>query len=250
MSKRIFIEVKDNLTKERFVSACNLPVQIGKKPNVGNTILLDAKYRTISRIHGFIKEDTKGFVYYDQSANGSYVNEHFVHNQKVRFDKDDLLKIENYHIRLIKADPLTIFQTDQRLSKISEKHLLPGKGFAIRQDGDKIQLVDLNLYSGDDRRDIVRLYMRDDKIHCEVNPSYKSEIILNKSPQSKGKIVLNPFDVLEIDKFRFEILRPGEPKLVCGNTTCHLLNPLSYEENCRWCGRHLTAAGGQTRIIT
>lgn len=52
MGDHIQVEVTDRLTGERRVESCKLTLEIGKKPQAPNRILLDDKYRTISRIHG------------------------------------------------------------------------------------------------------------------------------------------------------------------------------------------------------
>ena len=73
MQEKLYLGVRNNATGDYYVVACSLPVQIGKQHDVKNQVLLDPRYRTISRIHGMIERTQRGYVYTDSSANGSRV---------------------------------------------------------------------------------------------------------------------------------------------------------------------------------
>lgn len=251
MGKRIHIEVFDSLTNDRFVKAGALPFQIGKQHEVGNAILLDPKHTKISRIHGVVEDVGGALVYRDKSSNGTRMNGRLLSREACPFVQGDVLKIENYVLQIVHLTPIVIFQTTQSLRNLGSRELLPGQGIAIRGKFSELSLHDLDDWTERHRDNLARICLSGPSILFHMVQSWSgAPLIVNKSPRAEIEIALNLFDVFEFHGNRFEILKLGEAKIVCGSPGCNLLNPLSYEDNCRWCGRHLTASGGHTRIIS
>ena len=83
-------------------------------------------------------------------------------------------------------------------------------------------------------------------LNCTGGPKADFDV---KDPACQSIAEGSHLDVIEIDNRRFEVLHPGEHRIVCGFDHCHLLNPPPLEANCRFCGRHLANAGGFSRIL-
>ena len=73
MNEKLYLTVSNDVTGESYVAGCTLPVRLGKHPDSGNQVLFDAKFRTISRVHGTIESTARGLHFTDMSSNGSRV---------------------------------------------------------------------------------------------------------------------------------------------------------------------------------
>lgn len=131
MQEKIYLGVKNHATGDYYVVACTVPVQIGKQHDVNNQILLDPRYRTISRVHGMIEKTSRGYIYSDSSANGSRVGGLVVRDSKVALSPSFQIDIENYSITKVEAHPFIILSTTPDLLQIQSVELLPGRGYGI-----------------------------------------------------------------------------------------------------------------------
>lgn len=249
MGQRVYIEVFDRITGEKYIAHGVLPLQIGKKPESENHICLDPKYETISRVHGLLKAEDDHLLFIDQSSNGTLVNGVFLRDSASRVSKKDIIQIENYNLRLVDFAPFIIKHTLPDLSEVSELAITAGLEAEIALVEGGMKLRNPVQTMPEESTKILRIWFEEQNIYCEQTQSSSDNIvILNKAVVPEGAFKVNPFDVLEIDGQRFEFLTPDEPKIVCGNVSCHLLNELDFEENCKWCGYHLAGAGGLTRV--
>ena len=258
MSAKIYLEVFEETAKVRFVTACTLPARMGKSHLDDNQVLLDPVHERISRIHGVIEqasEPGKGFVYWDRSSNGTRLDGAVIRDTRKRVAAGFELGIDSYRItHLVEASPLVVRQTDARLASRKLHELLPGRGLGIKHDPDGCRLTDLNRWTEWHEPSLVTIAMHGP----EPKPAPRL-VILDK--RKAGRVRVNKHeiagdhrdllvgDVVEIDTDRFEVVGPGHKHVVCGNAACHLLNPYNFEANCRWCGHHLTGAGGRSLVI-
>ncbi len=266
MQEKLYLGVKNHATGDYYVSACKLPVQIGKQHDVNNQILLDPKYRTISRIHGMIEQTSRGYVYSDSSANGSRVGGLVVRDSRVALPTPFQIDIENYSITKVEAQPYVILSTTPKLLQLQSMELLVGRGLGIadtralrnknplRPSGingqpGAYELIDLNFWTAWANPLIGRIELSDNK-PVLVRDDFATAVLLrNKSPVKDARTPLVSLDVIEIDGTRLEVLHPHEHRIVCGNDRCNLLNPPPLEANCRFCGHHLANSGGFSRLL-
>lgn len=248
MQERIYLGVRNHDTGEYFVAACTLPAQIGRQHDVNNQVLLDPKYRTVSRIHGMIERTQRGFVYTDNSASGSRVGGLVVRDSRVALQPLFKIDIENYTIERVELSPFIILQTDARLLEIDRSELVPGRGLGVVTGSGNPVLTDLNRWTEWDKPQICRFETLDQQPVLVID-SNTTPIRRNKSVVAQQRTPLVSLDVIEIGGFRFEILHPHEHRIVCGYDRCHLLNAPPIEANCRFCGRHLANAGGFSRVL-
>lgn len=246
MEDRVQVEVVDRLTGERRVESCPLPLEIGKKPQAENHILLDPRYTTISRIHGRLEKRDGGLVYVDCSSNGTRAGGKLLKGAEVTLTGDETIQIENYELRIIKSASLMVKQTGPNLQPRAEVTLEPGQSLAIKSKDRGIELVE----GGADQEGVIgRLTYDGAAIVLELDDAAGlSQVTRNNGPVSSPRIEARMFDVLAIRGDRLELLQPDHQKIVCGNPECHLLNDLPYEENCVWCGYYLAASGSFTRV--
>jgi FHA domain len=246
MGDHIEVEVIDQLTGERRVESCELPLEIGKKPEAPNRILLDSKYRTISRIHGRLEQRGPQLVYTDCSSNGTRIGGDLLKGQDRPLTGSEALQIENYTLRLIQATPLLIKHTSANLIARAELSLVPGRSLLVRKSNGTIELVD---GEQDEQGAAGRIRYDGGVIILDLlDPSLLDALKVNNAPVPSGHVEAQPFDVIAIGGERLELLQPDHDKIVCGNPECHLLNDLPFEENCKWCGYYLAASGSFTRV--
>ena len=266
MQEKLYLGVKNHATGDYFVAACSLPAQIGKQHDVNNQVLLDPKYRTISRIHGMIERTTRGFVYTDSSANGSRVGGLVVRDSRVALSSSFQIEIENYTISRVETHPFVVLSTNAELKELQSLELLPGRGFGLgevralnRKSPHRIsnvdagtathELLDLNRWTEWDMPLVGRLEVADQQPVWVASDLPGLTVRKNKSPVTQARTPLVALDVIEIDGTRLEILTQHESRIVCGNDRCHLLNPPPLEANCRFCGHHLANSGGFSRLL-
>lgn len=247
MGDRVQVEVIDRLTGERRVENCPLPLEIGKKPQAQNHIQLDPRYTTVSRIHGRLEQRGPDLVYVDCSSNGTIVGGKHLKGTEVALTGDEVIQIENYELRLIKAVQLLVKHTGPNLRPRSEFSLEPGESLLIRNTDSSIALMEP---VGPETDGVAaRLSFDGAAIILEIDdPALAAEVKRNNSPITGTRVEARVFDVLSIRGDRLELLQPNHQKIVCGNPECHLLNDLPYEENCVWCGYYLAASGSFTRV--
>ena len=266
MQEKLYVGVKNHATGEFFVAACSLPAQIGKQHDVNNQVLLDPKYRTISRIHGMIERTTRGFVYTDSSANGTRVGGLVVRDSRVALSPTFQIEIENYTISRADAHPFVVLSTNAKLKELQTLELLPGRGLGLGEvnalnrksphrisnvaAGDAVhELIDLNRWTEWDMPIAGRLEVVDQQAVWVASDDTAVTARKNKSPITQARTPLVPLDVIEVEGTRLEILTKQESRIVCGNDRCHLLNPPPLEANCRFCGHHLANSGGFSRLL-
>lgn len=269
MQEKVYLGVKNHDTGDYFVASCTLPAQIGRQHDMSNQILLDPRYRTISRIHGMIEKTSRGFVYTDSSTSGSRVGGLVVRDSRVALSQSFQVDIENYTISRVEMVPFVVLTTTDKLTEVQRLEVLPGRGVGVAESvevtrrhpdrsspvagtpGATLELLDLNRWTNWDIAAVGQF------VHGEDHPvwvgSGKSRLTVKRNkaviPPGQDRVPLVALDVLEIGTMRFEVLHPHEPRIVCGYDRCHLLNPPPLEANCRFCGRHLANAGGFSRIL-
>ncbi len=266
MQEKLYIGVKNHATGDYFVTVCSLPAQIGKQHDVNNQVLLDPKYRTISRIHGMIERTTRGFVYTDSSANGSRVGGLVVRDSRVALSPNFQIEIENYTITRVESHGVVILSTNAALKELQTLELLPGRGLGVgevralnKKNPHRIsavdagmaghELIDLNRWTEWELPLVGHLEVVDQQPVWVASERATANVRKNKSPVTQPRTPLAPLDVLEIDGTRLEILTRHERRIVCGYDRCHLLNSPPLEANCRFCGHHLANSGGFSRIV-
>lgn len=266
MQDKLYLGIKNHATGDYFVAACTLPAQIGKQHDVKNQVLLDPKYRTISRIHGMIERTSRGYVYTDSSANGSRVGGLVVRDSRVALSPNFQIEIENYTISRVEVQPVIVLMTGPDLVELQTLELLPGRGVGVGEVraiqakapkrvsalGDRParhEILDLNRWTEWDLPMVGRLEIVDQQVVWVANDDSRATVKKNKSPVTQARTPLVSLDVIEIDGTRIEILHHHENRIVCGYDRCHLLNPPPLEANCRFCGHHLANSGGFSRIL-
>ena len=250
MTEKLYLSISNDMTGEQYVAGCTLPVRLGKHPDSGNQVLFDAKFRTISRVHGTIESTARGLHYTDTSSNGSRVGGLVVRDAKVALSPRFDIEIGDYHIRPTDAEPLTILTTETALLELQRLDLLPGRGIGIVRRGSTLAIADLNRWTEWDKQTVATFQMVADQALLVVeNSDNGPPIRINKSEVNKPRTVLAPLDVVEVDHIRFEVLDPHMKSIVCSHESCQLLNRPPHEQNCKWCGRHLANTGAISRIL-
>jgi hypothetical protein len=268
MHDNIYLGIKNHDTGDFYVTACTLPAQIGRQHDMRNQVLLDPKYRTISRIHGLIERTSRGFVYTDSSTSGSRVGGLVVRNSRVALPPNFEIEIENYSVSRVEITPFVILSTTAKLDEVQRLDVLPGRGVAVAEinaimqrypdrslavqaSGANLELLDLNRWTNWEIETVGRFELTDNRPVWVMSERSRIAVRRNKSvvQKTQERTRLAVLDVIEIGPMRFEVLHPREPRVVCGYERCHLLNPPPLEANCRFCGRHLANAGGFSRIF-
>ena len=266
MQEKLYLGVKNHASGDYFVTACSLPAQIGKQHDVNNQVLLDPKYRTISRIHGMIERTTRGFVYTDSSGNGSRVGGLVVRDSRVSLSPAFQIEIENYTISRVEVQPFIILSTNDKLAQLQTLELLPGRGLgvgdvralnkkhphrvaAVDAQEASHELLDLNRWTEWDMPLIGRLELVEQQPVWVSDQDSSAKVRRNKAPLAQPRTPLTALDVIEVDGTRIEILTHHESRIVCGYDRCHLLNHPPLEANCRFCGHHLANSGGFSRLL-
>lgn len=268
MNEKVYLGIKNHDTGDYYVVACNLPAQIGRQHDMANQVLLDPKYRTISRVHGKIERTSRGFVYTDSSTSGSRVGGLVVRDSRVALTQNFEIDIENYTVTRVDITPFVILSTNDRLDELQRMEVLPGRGVGVAEleairrrfpdrkpasdkPGMGMELTDLNRWTNWDIDTVGRFELTDQHPVWVSSEASRLTVRRNKStiPPAQARTPLVALDVIEVGAMRFEVLHPHEPRVVCGYERCHLLNPPPLEANCRFCGRHLANAGGFSRIL-
>jgi hypothetical protein len=268
MHEKVYLAIKNHDTGEYCVVACTLPAQIGRQHGMQNQVLLDPKYRTISRIHGMIERTSRGFVYTDSSTSGSRVGGLVVRDSRVALPQNFEIDIENYTVSRVELTAFVVLSTTDKLDEVQRFEVLPGHGVGLAETsaikrrypdrkliveplGAGLEMIDLNRWTDWDIETIGRFELSDQAPVWVNGERSRPTVRRNKSPvpQTQTRTALAALDVVEVGAMRFEILHPHEPRVVCGYERCHLLNPPPLEANCRFCGRHLANAGGFSRLL-
>jgi len=250
MTDKLYLSISNDVTGEHYVAGCRLPVRLGKHPDSDNQVLFDAKFRTISRVHGTIESTSRGLHYTDTSSNGSRVGGLVVRDAKVALSPRFEIEIGDYHVRPIEASPLTILTTEAALLELQRMDLLPGRGVGIVRRGSTLAIADLNRWTEWDKQLVATFQVvADQSVLAVENTDDGPPVMINKSTVNKPRATLSPLDVVEINHIRFEVLDPQMKSIVCSHETCQLLNHPPHEQNCKWCGRHLANTGAISRIL-
>ncbi|MBS0242206.1 MAG: hypothetical protein JSS20_08505 [Proteobacteria bacterium] len=267
MHEKVYLGIRNHDTGEYFIASCTLPAQIGRQHDMHNQVLLDPRYRTISRIHGMIERTSRGFVYTDSSTSGSRVGGLVVRDSRVALPTNFEIEIENYTISRVEITPFVVLATNDKLDEVQRLEIMPGRGVGIAEldairrrypdrkpvvetPGATLEMLDLNRWTNWDIDLVGRIEFAADH-PVWVAGKTKLNVRRNKAPIAPGqeRTTLAVLDVIEVGPMRFEVLHPHEPRVVCGYDRCHLLNPPPLEANCRFCGRHLANAGAFSRIL-
>ena len=144
MADNIHLGVRNRSTGESYVTACTLPVLIGRRAGADIQIMLDGSNKRISREHGIIELGRGGLLYRDQSGNGSQVDGREVRGSRVALQAGFQLQIDGYTITEVKGGSLVVLSTDFRLNELQRLELLPGRGIGVTASGRRADLIDLN----------------------------------------------------------------------------------------------------------
>lgn len=250
MQEKLYLEVTNRDTGEKFITSCKLPVQIGRQSNVGNQVLLDSSHRGVSRIHGSIERIQKGYVFTDTSTYGSRIEGLQVHGAKAALKANFSIEIDAFTIaRVETAPPFVVVHTDGQLQQLAQFELLPGRGLGILRLPDGPRLVDLNRWEHWKKPLLGVIELVEDQPFFRRDPGSDVEARKNRTPVKVDRILLDSLDVLGVQGHRFEILHPHEGRVVCGNKACHMLNKPPLAGNCKYCGRDLAGTGGFSRVV-
>ncbi len=252
MQEKIYLGVKNHHTGESYIASCTLPVRIGRQHDVGNQVLLDPidpRRPTISRVHGVIEKSPRGLIFHDQSQSGSRVGGLNVHNARVSLGQQFTVDIENYTITQVKVtNPFAVLETNPELVELGRLELLAGRGIGIMGSPDGWRLINLNHWTEWDKPLAARFELSDETPVLVIeDPAIAPR--RNKAAIAADRTPLAVLDVIEIDRYRFEIGRPHEPSVVCGWEHCHLLNPPPIAANCRFCGHDLANSDSFSRRL-
>jgi hypothetical protein len=250
MLEKIYLGVKDHDTGDYYVTACTLPVQIGRKDGVNNQVLLGYDKKAVSRIHGMIERTARGFVYTDSSSNGSRVGGLVVKDSRVALSPVFQIEIGSYTISRVDQMPFVVLSTDERATTERQRlEILPGRGIGVTPTTRGYDMVDLNRWTEWDKTIVGHFETLDQKPYWVSSGASSLNVRRNKTPITQDRTPLESLDVVVVGNTRFEILHPHEQRVVCGGDDCHLLNRPPLEANCRHCGRHLGNTGGFSRIL-
>lgn len=107
--------------------------------------------------------------------------------------------------------------------------------------GDPSSLV--SRYQAANRRLIMTLMFSGAQGRLDVfEPLASAPVRLNNAVQKRGRAPLSPLDLVTFADLRIEIVKHGEPTLICANDECERVNPYAPHDNCRWCGFKLVDA--------
>lgn len=242
------IELYDLAARKKSARPYSFPIEIGRQPEGPETIQLAAKYGKISRRHGRIERRNDQFVFVDTSSNGTLVSGKHINQAERVFQAGDAIEIENYRIRIL-GEPIVLKHTSSSLEELEEISTTIGDNVIIALHRGRIEIAHI-----EDRSDIktenvlIELRVESNFIRAQIrNPNPSPSITINNHPIDGGETALKLFDVLQLEGNRFEVLDPSQRKIICGNSTCQLINSPPFENNCKWCGHHL--AYGYTRVI-
>lgn len=247
MGQSLHVEIYDRSNGSRTVQVCDAPFEIGKQPQTASAIRLDPNQVTISRVHGRIELTGDVIVYTDSSSNGSTVAGTFLKGKGQAVSYGDVIKIENYELRILEVRAVLIKHTTAGLDVLGEQEIDPG-GSLVLTKTDKLSLLP-DTPEANEQPVIGRIHSDGITVTIELyDTGAQTSTVVNKHQSQDGPVSAKVDDVVEINGDRFEILRRDQKKIVCGNAACHLLNDLPFEENCDWCGHYLAASGSFTRV--
>ncbi|MEM9027574.1 MAG: FHA domain-containing protein [Pseudomonadota bacterium] len=267
MSRSLLIELHDRLTGEKRLERHELPVDIGKEPPSGHGIVLDAKYKTISRHHGTLSDENGRLIYRDCSSNGTLIGDTRLKGGRREVSSRDIIRIENYNLRIAEQKVVLIRQTLLDLHEIGESRMSQETSLVLRmtdhgprlfapEDQKPGQSEDLQApdeaetADAPDDRALADFALDDGKLIIRVhNQTLVETFRINGADVHVNDASASLFDVVELAGQRFEYLEPGHHKIVCGNPSCHLLNDPPFTQNCKWCGHDLVASGSISRLV-
>ena len=248
MSDGIKLEVHDHKTGVRRTEEADLPIEIGKSPGGPNRIILAADRQTISRSHGRLERHGADLTYIDTSSNGTTVGGQLIKGGQCRVDAGDLITIEDYAIRIVGQEAVTLKLTDAKLAQLSDIRVATDESCVVVGDGGSLSFRKGDADNGVSDAAILELSFDGAAFTVDSNLDADAPEILINNRAVNLPARASPGDVLLVGQDRIEVLRGGQEKIVCGNPSCHLLNDLPFEENCVWCGYYLAASGSFTRV--
>lgn len=248
MSDRIKLEIFDRKTGERRIEETSLPAEIGKSPGGPNRIVLAADRPTISRSHGRFERRGDELRFVDTSSNGTTVGAERIKGIECRIRPEDEITIEDYAIRVVVEQTIALKLTDMKLTQLADKRVAAGGACIVTRDVGAFALQRPDEL--DDSAGSTVLELSFDGAAVSIDPKAGADVpeirINNRTVSLPARA--SPGDVILVGDNRIEVLRSGQEKIVCGNTSCHLMNDLPFEENCVWCGYYLAASGSFTRV--
>jgi hypothetical protein len=243
----IEIEILDRLSHAKFVIFRSVPAIIGRNDFFSDRTANAGKdTKAISRSHFTIEQRQSGIQLRDHSRNGCTVDGRTIHNAAAPLSPASVIAIGRYELRVRPFSSLVVKQTSPALVDISEIALSAGQTVLLTTDGSNVRIVDHD----PSVPAILVLTESSGFIHCRKgDDATKHPLTVNKKAIVEEEFKLALRDVLASPGARFEIHKSDRASIVCGNPECRLLNEPVFENNCIWCGYHLAAGGGLSRII-
>ncbi len=250
----IALDVTDSVHGILFRRGFSLPVTIGRGSNAD--IQLTAENRAISRIHVEIVEERGKTVVYNRASNVEatvFKGRPLAPNERLEIAPGDVLKIFETTITLLPHPQIgVIFANGADLKVIASEQLVAGGGLlATERQGTLIidAVPDVTKIAPDRLGDgLATLFYYDGTeptFAILANPA-GHQALLDREIVAQPALYVHPEDTIEVGPYRFEIVAPGAPCIICENPECRVLNACDSGDKCRRCG---TSVGGSTRLL-
>lgn len=250
----IALEVTDSVHGILVRRSFALPVTIGRGSNAD--IQLTAENRAISRIHLEIVEERGKTVVYNRASNVEatlFKARPLMPNERLEIAPGDVLKIFETTITLLPTPRIgVIFANTSDLKVLSCELLVAGGGLLASELAgvlvvdavpDVTKIAPDRLGSG-----FAALFYYDGTeptFAILANPA-GVQVLLDKEIVAQPALYIQPQDTIEAGPYRFEIIAPGAPCIICENPECRVLNSCDGGDKCRHCG---ASVGGSTRLL-
>jgi FHA domain len=231
-----------------------LPVKIGRGANCD--IQLDPDNRAISRIHVEIVDEGGRTVIYNRASNVNatmFLGRSLRPNERVEVTAGDQIKIFDYQFKFMEPAEIGLVFTSRRdLKAYAEYHLVPGGAILATADSDRLAVEPVpNLKAMDTSKlgaklSLLFYYDADEPTFAVLANPDNTQVMLDRGLVQQQALYLRALDTIEIGDYRIEVLKVGEPAIVCANFSCQVLNEYDRSENCRLCGTRLF---GDTRTL-
>lgn len=254
MMQTIALDVTDSVHGILFRRSFSLPVTIGRGSNAN--IQLTAENRAISRIHLEIVEERGKIVVYNRASNVEatiFKGRPLTPNERLEIAPGDVLKIFETTITLLPAAKIgVIFAHSADLKVIATEPLVAGAGLLATEVAGTL-VVDVVPDIGKIAPDrlgsgLAVLFYYDGTeptFAILANPA-GLQVLLDKEIVAQPALYIHPEDTIEAGPYRFEVLAPGQPCIICENADCRVLNSCDGGDKCRRCGE---TVGGSTRLL-
>lgn len=251
----VAIEVINARLVENTRKSYTLPLRIGRGADCD--IQLDPENRAISRVHIELVEEDGHVVLINRASNPKATvidSRSLASQERVVLGPDAEFRIFDTELRLVSPMRLGLAISGARDARPAlQEALAPERSLvAVESDDGRLEVegvADLAHY--DRSRFAGRLALAfyydggQPSLAVVSNPNNET-LLLDRAEVDQPALYLQPLDTIEIGKHRIEVLKPGEPSIVCENPDCRVLNHYDRGDNCRLCGSRLF---GETRMM-